>query len=542
MKFLVSKTFLAVLVLGAAAATDAKKNDVAERNMEDFAYWRDLVYVQGLASVPTDAPVAPTDAPVAPVAPPSDAPVSPTDAPVAPVATPTDAPVAPVATPTDAPVAPVTSPTDAPVTPTEAPVAPVATPTDAPVAPTEAPVAPTIPPTGGTPTVQMRLTPFTLQGGAEFNDPESYQSQALLRTEQQEGVDAFTDEKLTQYYALYSIYNATNQVPNIITDDDPRFDGIPFPRWLVETGWDQTNVDPCDGWFGIACDAEGRVETIDLFENLLTGAFPPEVALLSLDGPDATGGGNLFRLDLFRNEFLYNNDDSSWFTDLGSNMETLIVEETSFAGDIPRLPPNLVNFDISFAFYTGGLTDASFSGIDSLNFIDLDGNAFNTTVPQVFGSLPNLQFLYLSDSFISGDLSYMQGMQSMREHWIDTNPGLTGPIFDYIGDITTLESFSITFSSLTGTIPTTLGQLSTMLQMWLYSNQLTGPIPTELGNLRTMAILQLEGNMLTGEMPAEVCANTMFPLQVLQVLGADCEDPGFTCSCCTCCSLVECNT
>jgi len=544
MKFFVTKAFLALFVLGtAASAVEAKKTEsIDDRNLEDIAYWRELV--QGLNSIPTQAPVVPTPAPVAPTGAPV-APVAPTEAPVAP---PTDAPVAPVAPPTDAPVAPV-EPTEAPVAPvepTDAPVAPVAEPTDAPVAePTDAPVAaPTDAPTGGDgdlSAVRMRLEPFTLNNGAEFDDPDSYQSCALERTAAQEGATDFSDEKLTQYYALYTIYCATNSVPNVITDMDPRFEGIPFPTWLVETGWDQTNVDPCDGWFGIGCDDQGRVSTIDLFENLLTGSFPPEVMLLALDGPFSTGGGNLFRLDLFRNEFLYNNNDNSWFTDLGSNMTTLIVEETSFSGDIPRLPDNLVNFDISFAFFTGGLNDATFEGLDLLNFVDLDGNAFNSTVPSVFGRLPNLQFLYLSDSFISGDLSYMNGMTAMREHWIDTNPGLSGPIFDYIGDITTLESLSITFSSLTGTIPTTLGQLDVMLQMWLYSNQLTGPVPTELGNLKTMAILQLEGNMLTGSMPTEVCANTMFPSNTLQVLGADCEDPGFTCDCCTCCSLAECN-
>jgi hypothetical protein len=175
----------------------------------------------------------------------------------------------------------------------------------------------------------MRLTPFTLNNGAEFEDPNSYQSQALLKTEAQEGVETFTDEKLTQYYALYCIYNATNQVPNAITDMDPRFDGVPFPRWLVETGWDQTNLDPCDGWFGIACDAQGRVTTIDLFENLLTGSFPPEVTLLALDGPFATGAGNLYRLDVYKNEFLYNDNDSSWVTDLGSNMSKCDINEIS---------------------------------------------------------------------------------------------------------------------------------------------------------------------------------------------------------------------
>jgi hypothetical protein len=54
---------------------------------------------------------------------------------------------------------------------------------------------------------------------------------------------------------------------------------------------------------------------------------------------------------------------------------------------------------------------------------------------------------------------------AIREHWLDTNPGLSGPIFDFIGDISTLESFSVTFAALTGTIPTTIGQLANMTQV-----------------------------------------------------------------------------
>jgi hypothetical protein len=237
----------------------------------------------------------------------------------APIALPTEAPVAPVALPTEAPVAPVALPTEAPVAPvavpTEAPVAPVAVPTEAPVAPVAAPVAGSA--------VQMRLTEFALGGGSEFEDPESYQSQALRQVEAQVGVDAFEDAKLIQYYSLYCIYFATFMVPNPVTENDPRFEGIPFPGWLITTGWQETDLDPCDGWYGIGCDVQGRVSTIDLFENLLTGSFPPEVVLLALDGPFSTGAGNLFRIDLFRNEFVWNNDDSSWMADLGSNMSKL---------------------------------------------------------------------------------------------------------------------------------------------------------------------------------------------------------------------------
>jgi hypothetical protein len=219
---------------------------------------------------------------------------------------------------------------------------------------------------------------------------------------------------------------------------------------------------------------------------------------------------------------------------------TIIAEETAFGGDIPRLPDNLVNFDVSFSFYTGGLTDANFEGLNRIEFIDLDGNAFNSTVPTALGRLPNLQFLYLSDAFISGDLSYMNGMSSIREHWADTNPDLSGPVFDFIGAIPTLESWSVTFCSLTGTLPSTLGNLATIQQMWLYSNQLNGQIPASLGTLTEMRILQLEGNSFTGTMPTEVCANTQFP-GAIEILGADCEDPNFNCTCCTCCSVLECN-
>jgi len=474
--------------------------------------------IHAISDVILPAPQSPIDAPV----------VNPTPTPVAPVSIPTDTPV----TPTETPIEP---PTGAPIEPTATPVGPTMPPVD----PTASPVvAPTIAPSSGTSEVQTRLTPFALNGGSEFVDSNSYQSKALKQTQLQVDVEDFSDAKLTQYYALYCIYFATNGVPNKITEADPRFEGIPFPNWLVTTGWDQTDVDPCS-FHGIVCDSQSRVSTIDLFENLLTGEFPPEVVLLSLDGQFSTGAGNLFRIDLFRNEFVYNNADSSWMSDLGSNMTTIIVEETAFAGNIPRLPDNLVNFDISFAFFTGGLTDEKFEGLEKLSFIDLDGNAFNSTIPSVFGRLPSLEFLYLSDSFLSGDLSYMKGMPSIREHWIDTNPGLKGPIYDFIGDIQTLESWSMTFNSVTGTIPTTLGNLVDMQQMWLYSNQLTGTIPTELGKLTAMKSLQLEGNNLMGSMPLEVCANTAFP-GIIEVLGADCDL--VDCSCCTCCNVLECSS
>jgi hypothetical protein len=170
------------------------------------------------------------------------------------------------------------------------------------------------------PTVQLAIQPVALQAGAEFVDPETYQSIALRRVEEQIGVETFNTTKLIQYYSLYCIYAATNSVANAITDTDPRFDGlVVLPSWLISTGWVENNVDPCSGWFGISCQS-GRVTIISLFDNVLLGAFPPEVSLLAADGPRATGAGSLIGIDLYNNEFLFNNFNNDWMEFLGTRL------------------------------------------------------------------------------------------------------------------------------------------------------------------------------------------------------------------------------
>lgn len=273
---------------------------------------------------PTNAPIpdatrAPTSAPsgfptLNPTSPPT--PTPPTNPPVP------DATRAPTSAPSGSPTSAPTGSPSSPPTQVPSPV-PTKIPTPRPTpAPTPSPTEPQAP------VIQTRLLPYVLQDGNEFLDPESYQSKALARTEQQVGVESMSDAKIVQYYALYCIYNATNKVPNIITDADSRFDNIPdFPEWIISTGWEENDLDPCSGWNGITCE-NGQVTAVDLFENVLTGAFPPEVSLLASDGERATGAGNLRRIDLFANEFLFNNFDNSWMTFLGSSFGESTKEES----------------------------------------------------------------------------------------------------------------------------------------------------------------------------------------------------------------------
>ena len=332
---------------------------------------------------PTPAPVAattpspvadPTPAPVAsttpsPVADSTPAPVAATTP--SPVADPTPAPVtatttpSPVADPTPAPVtattpSPVADLTPAPVTATTpspgandltpAPVAvttpsPVADPTPAPVEdPTESPVGPTPSPASSAPSesdpetspptllvdeilpgepstpVEEMLREYALEGGVEFMDPNSYQYAALERLNEMDRAFSMVNSdpaKLVQHYALYCIFEATNSKPNDVIGTGTSSSNI--PAWRDATGWEEPGVDPCDGWFGIECDVDGKIISIDLRSNDLSGYFPREVLLLASEPSRA---GLLHTLDLYDNDNLSNGGDSSWVSSLGPDLST----------------------------------------------------------------------------------------------------------------------------------------------------------------------------------------------------------------------------
>lgn len=203
------------------------------------------------------------------------------------------------------------------------------------------------------PTVQIKLAPYAINAGA-WDDPGSYQAQALQRTEEQIGAESMTDSKLVQYYTLYCIYTATNGVANNITNDDPRFDNIAIPQWLFENGWNENDVDPCTGsWYGIACSND-QVIGIDLSSNVLTGIFPPEVSFFSTEHP--SGAGSLRALVLLKNEFLYS-EDNSWIADLGSNLCTfcayILCAGVSDATLTPTLTPTPSLSQLSDSVFPG---------------------------------------------------------------------------------------------------------------------------------------------------------------------------------------------
>lgn len=196
---------------------------------------------------------------------------------------PTNAPDSPSPTISDSVTdAPVTAPVDAD-TPnnkngnraTPAPVEATSTPEEtsapvptAPPEPTNAPI--TLSP-AASPLLQF-ISTVALQGGAEFQNSTSYQSQSLAWLENNINLATYSDAQKIQRYALGCIYFSTYEVLNLVRP-------VKAPTWTVTTGW-MTDDAECT-WWSISCDANGNVASIALNQNDLSGRFPEEVTLLA---------------------------------------------------------------------------------------------------------------------------------------------------------------------------------------------------------------------------------------------------------------------
>lgn len=198
----------------------------------------------------------------------------------------------------------------------------------------------------------------------------------------------------------------------------------------------------------------------------------------------------------------------------------------------------LIEFDASHTNINGGLVASNFEGLNHLTWLLLDGCNFQSSIPTEFALLPKLEYFYISDAQITGDLSYLEGMPVLFEHFASNNPGLGGELFSFIGQIESLASLNLGGNALEGTIPTTFGNLANLQQLWLNDNNLSGQIPTELSRMISLKTLELQGNNLVGDFPQGICDLTDPQYGYLKKLGADCSV--HKCECCDCCSTELC--
>ena len=269
------------------------------------------------------------------------------------------------------------------------------------------------------------------------------------------------------------------------------YDATDGPIWRDNTNW-LTDA-PLGEWYGVETDESGRVVSVELDSNDLSGPIPPELGnLANLEGLDLFGNalsgpippelGNLASLESLWLDF--NDLTGTIPPELGNlaNLESLWLGENNLTGTIPPELGNLANLVELYLYATdlSGPIPPELGDLAYLEYLDLYATDLSGPIPPELGDLANLEILALD----STDLS--------------------GPIPPELGDLASLESLWLGENNLTGTIPPELGNLANLVELYLYATDLSGPIPPELGDLAYLEHLDLSSNHLSGPIPPEL--------------------------------------
>ena len=132
----------------------------------------------------------------------------------------------------------------------------------------------------------------------------------------------------------------------------------------------------------------------------------------------------------------------------------------------------------------------------------LNVNGLTGPIPDALGSLSSLEGLSLGVNELTGTIpGALGGLPNLRSLSLHA-AGLTGPVPDALGNLASLEYLILDRNELTGPIPSALGNLSSLKMLHLGQNAFTGSIPAALGNLASLETLVLHRNKLTGPIPA----------------------------------------
>ena len=236
-------------------------------------------------------------------------------------------------------------------------------------------------------------------------------------------------------------------------------------NWRNSDNW--LSDAPLEDWYGVDVDDDGRVTSLNLHYNNLTGVIAPEL-------------GRLTRLEELR---------------LTSNPLT---------GPIPPELGDLASLRALYLYFTQltGEIPAELGQLSALEVLWLFRMPLTGRIPPELGGLSKLQFLGLADLNLHGPIPPELGRLSKLERLYLGFNRFTGTIPPELGDLSRLIVLSLSDNDLTGSIPEELGNLARLEDVWLHNNRLTGRVPPKLGDLSSVNVLNLINNDLSGPLPA----------------------------------------
>ncbi|URD74910.1 Leucine rich repeat N-terminal domain [Musa troglodytarum] len=285
----------------------------------------------------------------------------------------------------------------------------------------------------------------------------------------------------------------------------------------VLADWNPNDASPCR-WYGITCDASGRVVELTLQYVDLLGGVPANLSALAsslsklvlsgtnLSGPIPPQLGELPRLvhlDLSDNALMGSIPDG--LCRPGSRLERLYLNSNRLEGPIPPSIGNLslLRWLVVYDNQLEGEIPPTIGQLARLEVFRAGGNKnLRGPLPPEIGNCTSLVIIGLAETGISGPLpASMGGLRNLQTLAIYTAL-LSGPIPPELGQCAELQNMYLYENSLSGSIPPQLGQLKKLRNLLLWQNNLVGVIPPELGDCGELQVVDLSMNGLTGRIPA----------------------------------------
>ena len=261
-------------------------------------------------------------------------------------------------------------------------------------------------------------------------------------------------------------------------------------QWLETANW--LSDAPLREWHGVDADGQGRVTRLDLNQNRLVGAIPPDIVALEK-----------------LTELILDISDTQWARippELGglANLEVLRLPGIRASGPIPPQFGKLARLrvlDLSSNELSGPIPP-ELGNLAELSELRLDNNRLAGSIPHQLGNAAALEQIHLANNELSGAFpASLAGLENLSILDLSGN-GLSDYLPVAFGDFARLEYLNLSSNDLFGTIPAELGRLASLKELYLGRNSLSGPVPPELGGLANLHSLALNGNAeLAGPLP-----------------------------------------
>ncbi|KAL4557917.1 hypothetical protein LXL04_036111 [Taraxacum kok-saghyz] len=230
-------------------------------------------------------------------------------------------------------------------------------------------------------------------------------------------------------------------------------------------GWNQSG--DCCGWGGVTCDKSGHVIGLDLNHESISGGF--------------NGSSSLFRLKNLSVILLDENTLSSQIPESFANFQNLTVlslRACNLSGPLPKKifqgSRNLASLNLYQNNLTGGIP--SFQGVNSLQFLDLSYNSLTGDFPESLLTLPSIEYVYLSNNRLSGQISgkgIVVSSYKIRNLDLSRNK-FEGPIPEFIFKLPVLSTLMLSENNFNGVVDLeTFGKFKELYALELSYNDLT---------------------------------------------------------------------